>query len=150
MKPFWEMLALEEMNAEQWESLCDGCGRCCAVKLRDPETNTVHFTRAACQLLDIESCRCTDYAQRAERVVDCVVLNPKRAVTYDWLPASCAYRRIAEGSGLCWWHPLVSGDPETVHVAGISVRGQLVSEEYVHEEDLAGMLVQWSTGDSDA
>ncbi len=143
-KPFWEALALADMSAEQWERLCDGCGRCCAVKLQDVETGAVHYTRAACRLLDTESCRCTDYANRARRVADCAVLSPDGASSFGWLPASCAYRRLAEGRTLAPWHPLVSDDPESVHLAGISVRGQLISEMHVHDEDLPAMLVHWT------
>lgn len=147
--PFWERLALAQMSTEQWESLCDGCGRCCARKLEDSDTGSVKYTRAACRLLDIEACRCTDYPNRSRRVADCVVLNPQTTRAYDWLPRSCAYRRLAEGRGLSWWHPLVSGDPQTVHEAGISVRGQLISEEHVHEDDLPGILVEWLDEEND-
>ena len=147
--PFWKALALEELSEEQWESLCDGCGRCCALKLQNPETGAVHYTRAACRLLDRQTCRCTDYANRAERVPDCTVLNPDRARAYHWLPDSCAYRRLAAGQDLCWWHPLVSGNPDTVHAAGISVRGQVLSEDHVHESDLPRMLVARESGAGD-
>jgi uncharacterized protein len=126
--PFWKSKTLEQMTREEWESLCDGCGRCCLHKLRDADTEAVSFTNVACHLLDLGSCRCRDYEHRSRRVVDCVTLTPATVRQVDWLPPSCAYRRIAEGKGLAWWHPLVSGDPDTVHQAGISVRGRAIGE----------------------
>lgn len=141
--PFWETTALEDMTDDQWESLCDGCGRCCAVKLQDPDTGKIYYTRAACRLLDTESCRCTDYAHRARLVPDCVVLDPESARAFEWLPNTCAYRIIANGGSLRWWHPLVSGSADTVHEAGISVRGQLVSEQYIHAGEIPELIIEW-------
>ena len=126
--PFWKTKTLEEMSRAEWESLCDGCGRCCLHKLRDEDTDALAFTNVACRLLDQQTCRCRDYCNRRRRVPDCVALTPAEVRAIDWLPPSCAYRRLAEGKDLLWWHPLVSGDPETVHEAGISVRGRVVSE----------------------
>lgn len=131
--PFWDDKRLEELSAEEWEALCDGCGRCCMVKLEDIDTRERLDTRLACRLLDIGACRCTDYADRHAHVPDCVRLTPASVRTLDWLPQSCAYRLRAEGKPLFWWHPLVSGDPETVHQAGISVRGFAISEHKVPE-----------------
>jgi uncharacterized cysteine cluster protein YcgN (CxxCxxCC family) len=127
-KPFWKTKRLDEMTREEWESLCDGCGRCCLHKLRYDDTGALSFTNVACRVLDLESCRCSDYADRRRRVPDCVNLTPAVVAEIDWLPPSCAYRRLAEGHDLAWWHPLVSGNPETVHSAGVSVRGRAVSE----------------------
>ncbi len=140
-EPFWRRKRLDAMSRAEWESLCDGCGRCCLHKLRDEETDALAFTNVACRLLDLESCRCRDYAKRKLRVPDCVGLTPKALAGIDWLPPSCAYRRLAEGKDLLWWHPLVSGDPETVHAAGISVRGRAVSER--HAGPFEHHIVEW-------
>ncbi len=130
------------MNREQWESLCDGCARCCLVKLAE-EDGSIHYTAVFCHLLESESCRCTRYPERHELVPDCVVLTPERARSFSWLPRSCAYRTLAEGRDLAWWHPLISGSEETVHEAGISVKGRVVSERDVHEEDQEAMIIHW-------
>jgi len=128
MRPFWQTTRLEDMTTEQWESLCDGCGRCCLHKLRHEPSNELSFTNVACRLLDLQSCQCSDYARRQRRVPDCVSLTAASLRELDWLPPSCAYRRLRDGKDLAWWHPLVSGDRDTVHQAGVSVRGRAVSE----------------------
>jgi uncharacterized cysteine cluster protein YcgN (CxxCxxCC family) len=140
-EPFWKRKRLGEMTRAEWESLCDGCGRCCLHKLRHDGDGELSFTNVACRLLDLETCRCGDYSQRSRRVPDCVRLTPQSLREIDWLPPSCAYRRLAEGKDLAWWHPLVSGDPETVHTAGISVRGRAVSEK--HAGPLEHHVVDW-------
>ncbi|GAB5470348.1 MAG: YcgN family cysteine cluster protein [Rhodospirillales bacterium] len=142
-RPFWERKTLAEMDSVEWESLCDGCARCCLIKLEDEESGQIDETDVACFLLDREGCRCGDYANRQARVPDCVKLTVENAATIAWMPATCAYRLLAEGQGLYWWHPLVSGDPESVHLAGISVRGQVVSEREVRDEDLEDHIVVW-------
>jgi uncharacterized cysteine cluster protein YcgN (CxxCxxCC family) len=126
--PFWKTVPLDQMSREQWESLCDGCGRCCLHKLRDDATEELSFTNVSCRLLDTETCQCKRYANRHKWVPDCVTLTPAVLKDIDWLPPSCAYRRLSEGRDLQWWHPLVSGDPETVHTAGVSVRGRALDE----------------------
>ena len=123
--PFWQRKSLAQMSKAEWESLCDGCGRCCLVKLEDEDTAATYFTDVGCRLLDGQSCRCRDYPHRSEKVDDCVRLTPDNVGELGWLPPTCGYRLIADGRDLYWWHPLVSGDPDSVHAAGISVRGRV-------------------------
>ena len=130
---FWKRKSLAEMTADEWESLCDGCGMCCMLKVQDEDTGDVFYTDVACRLFDIDTCRCTDYANRAKIVADCLVLTPDEKEAYEWLPDSCAYRRLANGQDLPGWHPLVTGRPESVHEAGISMQGKAVSEKDADE-----------------
>ena len=139
--PFWRRKTLAEMTRGEWESLCDGCAKCCLDKLQDDDTGEIHYTNVACRLLDLGTCRCTDYANRKRFVPDCVILTPRTVARLPWLPSSCAYRLISEGRDLEWWHPLVSGDPETVHRAGVSVRGRAVPEAVAG--DLEDHIVHW-------
>jgi uncharacterized protein len=126
---FWKTKTLEEMSASEWERLCDGCGKCCLSKLQDEDTGDIYWTSVACRLFDADLCRCSDYADRLKRVPDCVGLTPQNVRTITWLPSSCAYRLVALGQDLYWWHHLVSGSTETVHEAGISVRGRVTASE---------------------
>ncbi len=129
-QPVFGGKSLAELIPEEWESLCDGCGKCCLHKLEDEDTGEILFTRVACRLLDISRCRCTDYLHRSERVPDC--LNVRELLDRPhWLPSTCAYRLLAEGRELPFWHPLLSGDPSAVHRAGVSVRAYALSEEQV-------------------
>jgi uncharacterized cysteine cluster protein YcgN (CxxCxxCC family) len=127
--PFWKAKRLEELSLAEWESLCDGCGKCCLLKLEYEDTGEIDRTNVACRLLDPATCRCRDYANRRALVEDCIHLTPDMIHNLSWLPATCAYRLIGEGHDLPWWHPLVSGDAETVHLAGISVRCRVISED---------------------
>ncbi|MCB1475504.1 MAG: YcgN family cysteine cluster protein [Rhodobiaceae bacterium] len=142
-EPFWRRKRLEEMTPGEWESLCDGCARCCLLKLEDEDTGEIDYTCLSCKLLDDETCRCSHYENRRDYVPDCVPLTPESVRTIRWLPQTCAYRLVAEGRDLYWWHPLVSGDPETVVDAGISVRGRTVPEEQANENDWEDYLVDW-------
>ncbi|MBN4046366.1 YcgN family cysteine cluster protein [bacterium AH-315-P15] len=148
-KPFWQVKKLEELSREEWESLCDGCARCCLVKLEDADTGENFYTDVGCHLLDHESCRCTDYVNRSTRVPTCVKVSPETLPEIaHWMPPTCAYRLLYEGSDLRWWHPLVSGDKETVHVAGISVRGRIFCETKIPEEDQEDHVVEWPLWDA--
>ncbi|MGQ0558519.1 MAG: YcgN family cysteine cluster protein [Sphingosinicella sp.] len=129
---FWE-LPLEALDREEWEALCDGCGKCCLHKLEDSDSGELHPTNVACWLLDRHACRCTQYRERKALVPDCVRLNPKNIETIDWLPSTCAYVRRARGQTLPDWHYLICGDREAVHRAGMSVRGWTVSEKEAGE-----------------
>ncbi len=141
---FWKNKSLEEMSNAEWESLCDGCGRCCLEKLEDEDTGRIYYTHIACRLFDAARCGCADYANRSAKVADCVRLTPENVRTLSWLPKSCGYRLVAEGRDLYWWHPLMSGDPETVHQAGVSVRGRVVGHEHeIPVEELEDHIVKW-------
>lgn len=126
-EPFWRRKTLAQMTAAEWESLCDGCGLCCLVRFEDEDGDVIP-TRVHCQLFDPQACACTDYANRRATVPDCVKLTPGNIAKLPWMPLSCAYRRLHEGRDLADWHPLISGDPDSVHRAGVSIRGQTLSE----------------------
>jgi uncharacterized cysteine cluster protein YcgN (CxxCxxCC family) len=160
--PYWKRKTLAEMTESEWEGLCDGCGRCCLVKLEedlDEETDAsdetdsagkrrdnprIWYTDVGCRLLDSATCRCRDYENRSQQVPDCVRLDPQVVEEIGWLPPSCAYRLVAEGRDLYWWHPLVSGDPDTVHQAGVSVRGRVsASEDDLTFDEIEERIVSW-------
>lgn len=142
--PFWRTKTLEQMTPEEWESLCDGCGRCCLVKLQDEDTEAIAYTDIGCKLLDDFACTCRDYPTRQAQVPDCVRLTPETVRALDWLPPSCGYRLVEEGRDLYWWHHLVSGDRETVHAAGVSVRKRVAAlEDELPLEDFIDHMVRW-------
>ncbi|MBA4788906.1 MAG: YcgN family cysteine cluster protein [Pseudomonadota bacterium] len=142
--PFWRRKALAELTPTEWESLCDRCGRCCLVKLEDEDSGEIAYTDVACRLFDTGACRCADYENRQAKVPDCVRLTPETVESIGWLPPTCGYRLVAEGQDLPWWHPLVSGDPETVHTAGISVRGRVAGLEGAYAVfELVDQIVSW-------
>ena len=140
-KPFWRGRGLTDFSPEEWESLCDGCAKCCLYKLEDAETREVYYTNVHCRLLDTDTGRCSDYANRSTRVSDCLTITPELLADPYWLPATCAYRLVAEGKDLPDWHPLVSGDPLSPARAGQSVCGRTVCEDEAGE--LESHLITW-------
>jgi len=141
--PFWKRKKMEEMTREEWESLCDGCARCCLYKLEDEDTGEIYYTNVVCRLLDTYRCRCTAYMERAKLMPTCLVLDADKVRQLRWMPKTCAYRLLAEGKDLQWWHPLVSGDPNSVHAAGISVRWRTLAEKDVDMDNLEDYIVDW-------
>jgi uncharacterized protein len=140
---FWRRFPLEELPRHEWEALCDGCGKCCLLKLEDEESGEVAYTSVACRLLDLGTCRCGSYALRKQLVPACVVIDRDTIwEIMDWMPRTCAYRLVAEGRDLPDWHPLVSGDPEAVHRAGVSLRGRMVAEYEVDEDELEDFIIE--------
>lgn len=140
---FWQTKSLGEMSAREWEALCDGCAKCCLHKLEDEDSGDVHYTKVVCRYLDQGSCRCEDYQHRSELVPHCVCLSVEKVADYQWLPTTCAYRLLAENKPLYDWHPLVSGNPSSVHEAGISVRGRVLSDKYVHDDGYEEHIIHW-------
>lgn len=143
MSDWWNQLSLQELDEEQWEALCDGCGKCCLHKLQHEYSGELYYTRIRCRYLDEASCRCSDYSRRLQVVPDCVSLGKDTVASLDWLPDSCAYRLRSTGEPLPEWHHLVSGSRQTVHEVGASVRGRTVSEEHVHPDGYDEHIVTW-------
>ncbi len=143
-RPFWRTKTLDEMSVQEWESLCDGCARCCLLKLENEETDEVFYTDVVCHLLEAGECRCGDYENRKTRVPTCVVLTPDNLQAIRWMPTTCAYRLVAEGKDLEPWHPLVSKRRSSVHEAGVSVRHRVISEAEVEEDDLESHIIDWA------
>lgn len=140
---FWESKTLEQMSKQEWESLCDGCGKCCLVKLEDPDDGRLCFTAAVCEYYDQDDCQCSVYATRTQKVAGCLQLDASRRETWRWLPKSCAYRLIDEGRPLPEWHHLVCGDRDRVHSEGHSIYGRVVSEAHIHRDQLPELIVHW-------
>jgi len=138
---FWENKPLAEMTDEEWESLCDGCARCCLLKLEDEDTSELFFTNVSCHLLNIEQCRCKDYRNRKFLVPECLLVKSMALADYKWLPESCAYRLISEAKPLPEWHPLISGDKNSVKLAGITIDAFAVSEDFIHPDQLEDHVI---------
>ena len=139
---FWEQKSLAELNPQEWESLCDGCAKCCLHKLEDEDSGEVFYTKVVCRYMD-EQCRCTEYQQRNVLVPNCVWLKPEDVAEFHWLPQTCAYRLVAEGKPLPDWHHLISGDTNTVHEVGVSIKGRALSEDYVHPDGFEEHIIHW-------
>ncbi|MBV2120909.1 MAG: YcgN family cysteine cluster protein [Candidatus Thiodiazotropha sp. (ex Ctena orbiculata)] len=141
-EPFWRTKSLEVLSREEWESLCDGCAKCCLQKLEDEETREIYFTNVVCDLLDQENCRCTHYQERSILVPNCITLQPKDLKDPYWLPPTCAYRLIAEGKDLPAWHPLqCNGESRQMRLGGHSIHGKVVSES--EADDWEHHLIDW-------
>ncbi len=141
--PFWKRKGLSDMTAKEWESLCDRCGRCCLNKIEDEDSGRFYYTNVACSLLDSRNGSCRAYAERLKLKTDCLELSPETVDSTGWLPSTCAYRLLSEGKELYWWHPLVSGNSDSVNQAGISLCGKSVSEEHIHPDQLQDHIVDW-------
>ncbi|MGB6229593.1 MAG: YcgN family cysteine cluster protein [Litorimonas sp.] len=143
LEPFWQTKSLSDMSSEEWESLCDGCGKCCLISLEDEDTGNIHLTDVHCRLFDGTRCRCSDYENRKAHVPDCVILKPQTIAQLKWMPRTCSYRLLSEGKGLPMWHHLVSGSRDTIYEVGMSVRNATVSEDTVAEETLPQRITVW-------
>lgn len=142
---FWETKQLSEMTTDEWESLCDGCGRCCLNKLEDEDSDEIYFTNVSCKLLDLEKCCCTDYENRKVSMPDCMILSVNNQAALEVMPSTCAYRLLDAGKPLPDWHPLITGRQESVAEAGMSIVGKAVSEEYIHYTQFPEHLINWVT-----
>ena len=140
---FWQRKTLDELSTHEWESLCDGCAKCCLVKLEDEDTGDVAYTNVVCRYMDEKNCQCTEYQERNTLVPHCVWLKPEMVDEFFWLPDTCAYRLVSEGKPLPQWHHLISGSRDTVHEAGHSVKNKVLNEAYIAEEDLEEYIIHW-------
>ena len=140
-QPFWETKTLKQMSKQEWESLCDGCARCCLHKLEDEDNDEVYYTDVHCRYMDKNDCSCTVYQTRNEKVPECIWLTPEQAHSFHWLPDTCAYRLVAEGKPLYDWHPLISGDPDSVHKSGISLQGKGIPDDKIPEEEWQSRII---------
>jgi uncharacterized cysteine cluster protein YcgN (CxxCxxCC family) len=140
---FWQTKTLKEMDSKEWEALCDGCAKCCLVKLEEHDSGEIFHTNVTCELLDIKTCKCSNYEGRHSVVNDCINLDQDNIQTLGWLPKSCSYRLIADGKGLPDWHYLVSGSSQTVHSYGASLQGWVVSELDVSDDDIEDHIIRW-------
>jgi len=140
---FWETKQLSEMSSEEWESLCDGCAKCCLNKLEDEDTEEIFFTRVACDLVDLESCRCTKYTERTRLVPECIDLTQHDFSEYTWLPATCAYKLLSDGQPLPPWHPLITGNKESIFEAGVAIRSFAIKESQINMDDLEEHIIEW-------
>ncbi len=138
---FWKTKTLAEMTTAEWESLCDNCGKCCLNKLEDEDTGDIFFTSVVCNLIDLNTCRCTRYAERTTLVPECIDLKQHDFAEYTWLPSTCAYRLLIDGNELPSWHPLITGGPESVKEAGVSISSYAMKESEV--EDLEDHIIEW-------
>ena len=138
---FWETKTLAEMSTAEWESLCDNCGKCCLIKLEDEDSGEIAFTSVVCNLIDLDSCRCTRYSERTTLVPECIDLKQHDFAAYNWLPSTCAYRLLTDGKPLPDWHPLISGNPESVKDAGVSISSYAIKESQV--DDPEDHIISW-------
>ena len=141
-KDFWIHKTLAEMSLEEWEALCDGCGICCLFKVEDEDSREVHLTNVACRFLDLKTCTCQLYDQRISAMPTCIKLSPSKVENLTWLPETCTYRLILHGKPLPDWHPLVSGDPTSIHRAGISVLGKVIRESSANMNKLEEYVIE--------
>ncbi len=140
---WWQATPLDQLDEQQWEALCDGCAKCCLHKLEDEDDGEVFYTQVRCRHLQEDTCRCSDYPQRSVMVPNCIALKRSNVATLDWLPSTCAYRLRSKGEPLPEWHYLVSGDRDSVHQAGVSIRGRAISDEYVHPDGFDEHIITW-------
>ena len=140
---FWETTALADMSQQQWESLCDSCGKCCLHKLEDEDSGEILYTSVICQYLQQDSCQCSVYANRQKYLPDCVVLKPDNLADLHWMPDTCAYRLLYEGKSLPAWHPLLTGNRQLMAESGNSITGKVISDEHVHEDGLEEFIIRW-------